>query len=252
MPRQFSLLSFLVLLQIVMLCLFAPFSYAQEAQSEQCITKVGNPDSTTPSPGPLGCTRSGSGGPCQEAPTVNYTTASEYATAIQQKWDITFIGLDLDQLQMIWQEFFEIDCVGFLQDIKGTKVQRWANTYSQQFSCPQDPDTDVMFGDHHGDFVKALITHELTHVWQACTPRGEANFLLIPAAYDGEGGLTNYSRTACGYSVDLHKEDHADTIALYLNPTIGELTCGNGAPNPFSNGAHPLHRAVAEKGVKKT
>lgn len=225
------------------------------ATSQKCITKVGSP--TEPSPGPLGCTGgSGTGGgglpgACQAAPAVNFTTAQQYADAISQKWGITFTDMALDQMQMIWEEFHQIDCVGFLQDIKGTVVAGWDGEYSQQLSCPQDIGIDVQFGNHHGDFVKALITHELTHVWQKCAQRGEANLLDIPAAYSAEGGLTNYSRTGCGYGVNLHNEDHADTIALYLNPTNGELTCGNGAPNPFAGGEYPLHKGVAEKGLGK-
>ncbi|MEK7604998.1 MAG: hypothetical protein AAB478_00545 [Patescibacteria group bacterium] len=99
----------------------------------------------------------------------------------------------------------------------------------------------------------AILVHELTHVWQFCSQRGEANLLQIPAAYSGERGLTKYSRRECpnfapGFDRIYH-EDQADTIALYLNPNVGELTCGNGAPNPFLGGRHPLHRGVAQRGL---
>ena len=247
------LLSRVLIYFVILSILFFPFSaqqtYAQQGSSQCVITKVGTPNASPTIP--ANCNGSGAPGVCGQAPQTTFSSAEQYANQIRIKWDIYFIGMDLDQLQMIWEEFHMIDCVGFLQDLRGTKVARWYNDFSQQFSCPQDPDIDVQFGNHNGPFVRALITHELTHVWQNCSPNGINNLLDIPAAYSGEGGLTNYSRTGCGFSVNLHNEDHADTIALWLNADSGELTCNNGNPNPFAGGAHPLHKGVALKGVPK-
>lgn len=207
------------------------------------ITKVGNasddekPICQTSSVGPAG--------PCMQAPPP----PANIKQAIQDKWGIRLEIPDYQQ-KLAWEEFHEIDCTGFLQDIKGTYVGSWANGYAQQFSCPGDEDVDVMFSNQwDGEFMKAILTHELTHVWQFCSSNGEQNRLLDGSAYQEEGGLTNYSRTGCGFDVTLLNEDHADTIALYLNPEQGELTCGNGAPNPFSGGKFPAHRTVAESGV---
>lgn len=227
------------------------------AISNCVITKVGEPN-ISPSP-PQECLSQGIGfngslGVCQNPPTVNFTI-QQYIGDVQAKWGIYLRNLTLDQVQMIWEEFYEISCTGILQDIRGTVVEGWGNAYSQQFSCPQDADVDVRFGVHHGTFVKALILHELTHVWQFCSKRGEANRLKIPEAYRAEGGLTNYSRGGCPQFASgfpsLYNEDHADTIALYLNPTIGELTCGGGKPNPFSGGGYPLHRNIAREATGK-
>lgn len=99
--------------------------------------------------------------------------------------------------------------------------------------------------------MQTILVHEMTHVWQNCSTNGEQNKLDNDAAFEAEGGLTMYSRTGCSFNVDLSNEDHADTIALYLNPDQGELTCGGGAPNPFSTGYYPKHKASAEKGVSK-
>lgn len=234
-------------------------AYATSAVSNICNTAVGTiaPGQTTP----LGCPKTnlptdGSGPAptrCETAPEMNWTSPEQYENAIRTKWGIDFRpGFTLDQMQMIWQEFYTITCTGFLQDIKGTRLARWGNVYSQQFSCPQDGDINVYFGEHHGDFVRALITHELTHVWQHCSRRGEVNRLEVPPVYNSEGGVSNYSRTGCGYASgyeSLIKEDHADTIALYLNRDIGELTCGGGAGNPFADNRHPAHAALAKRGL---
>jgi hypothetical protein len=219
------------------------------------ITKVGNP--TDPAP-PLSadCNKgNGSGGgggglpggPCQEAPPL----PANVKQAIIDKWGIT-LDLPQDQIDLAWGEFYQIDCTGFLQDIKGTTIGSWGNAYAQQFSCPGDGGANIQFSNQwSGRFMQAIIVHEMTHVWQNCSSRGEQNKLDNDAAFESEGGLTQYSRTGCSFSVDLSKEDHADTIALYLNPDVGELTCGGGAPNPFSTGNYPKHQASAEKGVGK-
>jgi hypothetical protein len=220
------------------------------AFSNICVTKVGTPGGDEK---PIGCTPSSSGGPsgpCMQAPPP----PADIRGAISAKWGMT-LNLPQDQLQYAWEEFHEIDCVGFLQDLRGTVINSWENNFSQQFSCPQDPGVDIQFGNHHGgDWVKALLVHELTHVWQFCSPRGEANLLQVESAYIGEDGLTKYSRRECpNFAPGLNRiyhEDQADTIALFLNPETGELTCGNGAPNPFSVGK-PLHKSAAEKGVPK-
>lgn len=247
--------SFILLFGISMSHNALPPAFSQSAVSEKCITKVGSP--TDPSPGPLGCSDNpssgGAGGPCQSAPEVNYT-ADEYVRALEDKWGIHTVGLSLEQLQMLWEEFHEIDCTGILQDIAGTEIERWDNNYSQQFSCPGDTlGVDVRLGNFTNEYLKPHIVHELTHVWQFCSDRGEQNLLDVGEAYDGEGGLTKYSRNECStFSVAgnrLHHEDQADTIALYLNPESGELTCGDGAPNPFIENGFPLHREAGAKGT---
>lgn len=222
--------------------------HAQTAQSNCVVTKVGSP-SASPSL-PANC-ETGSPGICQEAPPVDFEDSEDYSQAIKAKWNITVSGLTPEQMQMIWEEFHEIDCVGLLQDIKGTIIQGWNAGYSQQIDCPGNDTVDVQFGQHFGEYAKALMTHELTHVWQQCTENGEANLLEIPPAFAEEEGLTKYSRGECPDfpPPNAHNEDHADTIALYLNPEEGELTCGNGAPNPFLDGAYPMHRQVAKNGV---
>ncbi|MBP6882314.1 MAG: hypothetical protein KBC15_02035 [Candidatus Levybacteria bacterium] len=204
-----------------------------------------------------GCTAAtgGGGGPvtaCAVAPQVNFTTVEQYRQAILTKFGLD-LSLTLDQMQYAWEEFHEIGCVGILQDIKGASMRSWGYNYSQQFACPQDKSQpSVMVGAHHGgDWVKALLLHELTHVWQWCSTRGEASRLEIPSIMSREGGITNYSRTGCGFGVSLVNEDHADSIALFLNPTVGELTCGGGAPNPYTGGRFRLHYNMADTYVGK-
>lgn len=251
---------------IVLLAIFIlphiPLTHAQKVTSNTCRTLVGSP---TLEPGQtleqlnasLGCASAGNGeapaGPCQAAPPP----PGDIRAAIISRWGIT-LNITQSQLSWAWQEFHEIDCTGFLQDIRGTLVDSWENGYAQQFSCPggngEYGPTDIMFSSQwNGEFMQAILVHELTHVWQFCSQRGEANLLQIPSAYNGEGGLTKYSRRECpnfapGFDRIYH-EDQADTIALYLNPDSGELTCGNGAPNPFAGGRHSLHRGVAQRGL---
>ena len=189
----------------------------------------------------------GPGGPCQIAPAP----PSDVKQAIIDKWGIT-LNLPQNQIDLAWEEFHEIDCTGFLQDIQGTVVGSWGNEYAQQFNCPGQGGSQVMFSSNwSGEFMKAILVHELTHVWQFCSEKGEANRIANGSAFGEEGGVTNYSRTGCGFDVSLLNEDHADTIALYLNPEQGELTCGGGRPNPFAGGGFPIHRGVAEQGVPK-
>lgn len=239
-------------------------THAQKVSSNVCKTLVGSP---TLEPGQtleqlkssLGCASAGSdgvggpAGPCQEAPAP----PGDIRGAILSKWGIT-LNLPQDQLLWAWKEFYSIDCTGFLQDLRGSLVDSWNNGYAQQFSCPggngEYGPTDVMFSNQWvGEFMGAILVHELTHVWQFCSQRGEANLLQVPAAYSGERGLTKYSRRECpnfAPGLDrIYHEDQADTIALYLNPNVGELTCGNGTPNPFSGGRSPLHRGVAQRGL---
>jgi hypothetical protein len=221
-------------------------------QSRCVVTKVGNPSGTPTLPASCNSGSGGSPGSCGEAPKVNYTTTEEYTKAIAEKWGI-MVTLPLEQMQYAWEEFHEIDCLGILQDIEGSVINSWGNDYSSQQSCPGDAAVDLFIGTHFGsDWVKALLLHELTHIWQICSSRGEANLLEVPDAYSSEGGLTNYSRSGCGFGgINLHNEDHADTIGLYFNPEADELTCGNGASNPFSGGKFPLHKRIAENGKQK-
>jgi hypothetical protein len=226
------------------------------------VTKVGNPQKPSPtlppeclsSPGGSGTGGGlpGSGlpsGPCQAPPDY----PAELRGAIANKWGITINGVPAEQLRAIWEEFWGVDCTGILQDLRGTIIDGTGvnGGISQQIGCPNDPGTDVVFSIYSSEFTKGLILHELTHVWQVCTQRGQQNVLEIPAAYNAEGGVSKYSRNECSLQVggNWRNEDHADTIALYLNPTIGELTCGNGAPNPFNGGRFPLHRGVAQRGT---
>lgn len=240
--------------------------FAQGATSDCVVTRIGDPEGN-PSP-PAGCEESDSPNPsrapsgtppenrppetCGTAPDVDFTSAEEYSNAIAKKWGI-MMNLPLEQMQYAWEAFHEIDCTGILQDIQGSVIQSWGEAWSQQFSCPGDAAVDLYIGTHFGgDWVKALLVHEITHIWQLCTEPGEANLLQIPDAAAVEGYISIYSRGECALfqPPNPNNEDHADTIALYLNPDIGELTCGNGAPNPFTGGKYPMHRAIAEEGTK--
>lgn len=221
------------------------------ATSEKCITQVGSP--TTPSPGPLGCTggsNSGGGGPagpCGAPPPY----PSDIKNAILEKWGIT-LNLPLHQLQNAWKEFHEIDCTGILQEIKGSVVASWTNEFSQQMGCPGQAGPHLYIGSvFQGEWVETHIMHELTHIWQMCSRRGETNRLENVIAYDTEGGITNYSRTSCGFDIDRYNEDHAESISLYLNPQSGESTCATTNVNPFTTGRYPIHKATAQKGTGK-
>lgn len=236
-----------------------------EDVSECVETKVGSPDPKVTPEQPAECANEGSSssggttggggpaGPCMTAPPP----PGDITAAIQSKWGIT-VTLPGNQMPYVWEEFHEIDCTGLLQDIRGTIVRSWGAGWAEQFSCPgtsgAQGEIDVMFHNGWvGSFMKAILTHELTHVWQFCSSRGEANLLEVGNAYRGEGGLTKYSRRECGDFVPgldrIYHEDQADTIALYMNPDQGELTCGNGAPNPFTGGRNPLHNSAAKKGL---
>lgn len=275
--NHFLLITKIPFLSFLLIALLFLLNQAVFAQSSDCvITKVGDPGtSPTPiCPGESGQRPGAPGlpeGSCQEAPVMDFAIPQEYMDEIEAKWGIHFYGtFTTEQMRWIWEEFWAIDCTGFLQDIAGTWVQGTGaeGGGSRQRTCPGDPDIPhVEFAKYGESGTKGLIVHELTHVWQKCSDRGEMSLIAIPEARQKDaragfappdGYLTTYPRSIASGNPCLNvsgvladNEDHADTIALYLNPTIGELTCGNGKPNPFENGAFPNHRALAEKDVAK-
>lgn len=223
--------------------------------STSCFTtKVGDPSGDKPDlPAECksGTNGGGAKGPCQAAPPANFTSEEEYRNAISDKWGINLF-LPLHQMQNAWKEFHEIDCTGILQDISGSVVGSWENGWSEQFSCPGDDGVNLYISSQFsGEWVETHLVHELTHIWQNCSSRGETNRLENNTAYDTEGGITNYSRTKCGFDVDVYKEDHAESISLYLNPQSGESTCAITNVNPFTNGGFPEHARVARNGTGK-
>lgn len=232
-------------------------AYAAISSTSCARTKVGDPKGDPPALPPE-CADRIVAGPCQDPPRVRGDETIQ--EEIKQKWDINLEGFTSpeqgDQLVAIREIFYQVDCRGFLQDIKGTTITSngEAGGVSRQLSCPSEGGTNVEFGVYDYSFTKGLIIHELTHVWQKCSTRGEANVLEIPPVYKAEGGLTKYSRNECpNLSVgdNWRNEDHAETIALFLNPDRGELTCGDNAGNPYLGGDFPRHRGVAEQGVPK-
>lgn len=255
--KIYKLLSLILVSLLITVMSSTPVEAITITGTQECISAVG-----TVAPGDkteIGCgvgsaVGGGPAGPCQEAPAP----PADIRGAIIGKWGIT-LNLPQNQLPWAWKEFFKIDCTGFLQDIRGAIVDSWGRDYAQEFACPgktgEYGSSSVMFSNQWaGDYMGAILSHELTHVWQFCASRGEQNRLEIPAAYGGEGGVSKYSRFECpnfqpSSMESAYNEDHADTIALYLNPDQGELTCGNGAPNPYAGGAHPLHFALARRGL---
>jgi len=237
---------------LILVLSFSAFTHTASAQSKSgCIvTKVGS--TTEPSPTlPPECL--GVSGPCQAAPPID--SSASISDEIKEKWNIVLNNVPREQQMAIREIFYGVDCTGLLQDLSGTIINSTfeVNGISKAIGCPQDP-VAILLSIYDYNSTKGLIIHELTHVWQVCTLRGETNVLLIPDAYTVEGGLTKYSRNECPQiqvGDNWRNEDHADTIALFLNPDVGELTCGNGAPNPFLSGSYPLHQNIAQLGVGK-
>jgi hypothetical protein len=208
------------------------------------ITKVGNPK-TSPPPFPPECSDSsgGAGGACQTPPQPY---PADPRQEMISKWGITFNGYDQDHLKWAYEELYAISSTKFLQLAKGAVIEATPESISQQVGCPGQP---VAVRLHPYDEVgfKTLITHELTHTFQWCQSEEVSHFSEIHNAIATEGYVSNYSRTACLGGIVQANEDYADTVAYYLNPTAPEFTCGNGAGNPYANGEHPAHKALAEK-----
>ena len=267
---------------LVFSILFQPFSinatFAQSATSERCITKVGDPDPTTsPSPGPLGCSKQvGSSGPCQEPPQT-YSTKEEYLREFQATWEFEIWGdIPVQQLEWIWEEFWAVNCTGFLQSLSGTQIKGYyrgdlVSYQNPADACPGDQidpqeEPNVYFNNGLSEMAtKVLIIHELTHVWQTCADNGKTNRGGIEDAIaQDRGKLTTYSRNECPgipvAGVDENgnpwdnslNEDHSETITYYLNPDADEVTCSSAnKQNPYKAGEFPGHYSLAESGVGK-
>ncbi len=212
------------------------------------VTKVGNP--MLPPSLPPGCA-GGGGGPC-EVPPEPYP--SDLTAAIKDTWGISIIGgPTAEQLRFIYEIFYAVSSTSFLESVRGTIIDVTARngSISYQIGCPGDNQTDVELSSVLGEAsIKVILLHELTHVYQICNENGKTNLSEIYAAYDTEGGLTEYSRTGCGLSgINLYNEDHAETIALHLNPTLSSQTCGGSVGNPYMDGGYPLHKEVAVRAV---
>lgn len=247
--------------------------------SDCVVTKVGSPAGPKPTcPGETGQQPEPPGqpsGPCQ-APPQNYSTKEEYMREINVKWGIEVWGeLSVEQLKWIWEEFWGVDCTGFLQALEGTQIKGYTRGDGVSFQnpadrCPNDAEDpaeepNIYFNNALGESgVKVLIIHEMTHVWQTCVDNGTTNRGGIEEAISKDGSkLTTYSRDECAAipvsGVDENSnpwdnslnEDHAETIAYYLNPDQDEITCGHVGPNPYQAGNFLGHASLAEQGVGK-
>jgi len=247
-------------------------AFAQVSKTSCLFTEVGDGGERPDLPPECKSTGSGLGGGaspgvCQQPPETTFSTAGEYVDDIENKWNILFSGgFSREHMRAIWEVFHEIDCTGFLQDLNGLRVEfRGGVGYSEQNlanPCPPPKGDGVspnIFLEDYGDTAnRVLIIHEMTHVWQICIDNGKTNKGGIENAIVGDGNrLTTYSQDRCpGLSVggNYLNEDHAETIAYYLNPSAPDSsTCGDGGKpeNPYAGGAFPNHSNLANSAVGK-
>lgn len=156
-----------------------------------------------------------------------------------------------DQMRTLWNKFRDVSNTNFNKLVRGTVITAVEGGNSRQTGC-NAIDLGVSLT---GEILTVVAIHEMGHVIRNC-PQPFYDEQL--KAYQAEGGVTNYSRTACTYITREHpiptaweheSEDYAETITYYLHPQASEQTaaCAGRGPNPYANGKKPLHYAVAKK-----
>lgn len=218
----------------------------------------------------------------------NETVPSNYQAAIKSEFGIQMDGFTADSLKWAYDTLKSVSTTKFISLQKGRVTKIFAKEYSpsdwssnsaaEGVNCPRTielvegwpaPDAEEIF--------KITFIHEISHVIDKCAPESESfgrysqGIDGFPEVYKKEGGATYYGQHANGVpdpssisgpnmtpdskcpSGNPLSEDYADMLAYYLNPNSRQKNvCQNPErlPNPYENGAHPLHKALAEKILK--
>jgi hypothetical protein len=235
------------------------------AKTACVITKVGNPQ--TPRPDPLACKNLSSVLTdifCSNPPA----TPTNIVEAIKAEWNITLANIPSEQALAIYEIFYRIKDTSFLTHLKSKAVV--INPEPGTTSYYRGGCKNIYLANLPKNQTQTTVIHELAHLFSDCFEDSITYRSKIQVAYQNEGGLTEYSRTACGERIidqdgdgvlspddeealatNLN-EDYAETLSFHLNPMLPTDACANdGNVNPFSTGKYPQHKLLAERIVGK-
>lgn len=207
-------------------------SHAQSSSTWR--TRVGNPPTSEFEPGTI--------------PGL----PSDIRQGLINEFGITMNGFDQQHLQWAWERMWEVSETNFPSLVRGAQIVRWDMSYSQQVGCFSGTSLNLRQFPGQKDYFKFHLLHELGHVAQMCNPAEATQRTAHRNAYALEGAISTYGRlggtAGCYPGVDKYNEDHADTIAYFLDRSAGFVTarCGgpSNPPNPYSNGGFPLRAAA--------
>lgn len=226
---------FLVIIFILITLVVLPMTAFAQQQSESNVkrTRVGNPITSDFEPGSV------------PAPP------SDIRQGIIDEFGITMNGFDNQHLQWAWERLWEVSDTKFPSLVRGATIQRWDNVFSAQVGCFSGLSLNLRQFPGQGAYFKFHFLHELGHVAQMCNSREATQRAAHENAYAIEGGISEYGKQgpACIPGTDKYNEDHADTIAYFLDRSAGFVTtvkCGgpSNPPNPYNNGGFPLRAAA--------
>lgn len=213
---------------LVSSCFFASVATAQKAESNEVLTKVGNPIITSP-PG---------GGTRPKAPPIT----GDARAAIIQKFGITMNGFNEQNLQWAWEKFWDVSNTRFIELAKGTIVTQTSGI-PEQTGCK----SLLINNSATQQRLNVILLHELGHVIYWCNPDSISGNTEQANIFAKEGGITGYGSSAC-FGTPPVNEDYAEMITYYLNPGVVEMVeCNNRRQIPFADGKYPLHYDLARK-----
>ncbi len=178
---------------------------------------------------------------------------SDIRRGIIDTFGITMNGFDQQHLLWTWERLHEVSGTKFPNLVRGATIEKWNNEYSQAQSGCYSGDTSLNLRQFpgQGSYFKFHLLHELGHVAQKCNPRESTQRAAHENAYALEGAISEYGRQGpiCIPETIAINEDHADTIAYFLDRSSGFVTtirCGgpSNPPNPYINGGFPLRAAA--------
>lgn len=180
--------------------------------------------------------------------------------ALLDKFGIKMSGYDRTHKVWAYDKFSQIititNSTHYKDLINGTIINAVASPAdTAQVACQV-----IQVYPFNEELFKVAITHELGHIIRNCTaPRNNICYYAHLEVWDnGKNPVTNYSKTACTYPSSSRgwwektSEDYAEMLTYYLNPGVDQQTaaCAGRSANPYANGAHSAHWALADKIIK--
>lgn len=235
-------LLFLPLFFVLILFSFKTPVFAQELRhdSNEVRTRVGNPAETD-----FGI----------PAPAIDPTSLRQ---ALINEFGVTMNDFGTQHMQWTWELLWGFSNTEYNKLIRGAVINALPGSSGGSYQQPANGVCKTVFVRQYvpAESFKLILTHELGHTIEACTPRELIHWADHEIAYDTEGGISEYGRRAnqgCQSGVNKYNENFADMLAYFLNPTAGDVppTCHGviNSPdwNPFYGTRHktyPMHEEV--------
>lgn len=222
----------------------------QTIQSNQFVTKVGDPQGPPPNTSPLG---SGTKTSAPPAP-------ANLRQAIVDKFGVELNGFTDQELNWAWEKFWDISHTNFFNLVKGTKIGRTTGSSGVR-------ECTVEFSYYTDKTLfNVVLLHELGHIMQnnCFATDAQSRYTEHNTVYgNGQNPVTGYgvAKSYAGgvaqscYDLPANGENYAEMIAYYLNPGVPEMTVANGGIRgcvnkgavPFQNGSHSDYFNLAQK-----